>query len=298
MPIDQPITITSSPWYVREPATPVLPKAFLGLDFVLVQATHDNVPTIALLGTFRMPGRYAQVYGGSIPQALRIVAVNTATGQIYNNHATNMHATPLAAAMRPEPPPVPEGVAAPNSIEQSFNVDLCDQLGLPPEAGHYSVFVWIDDFVSPVREIDLVPFPKRPGKPGVPGDVPAFSRIHLRKLPESPEVAEKTVRLVDSDPGGNPAEIEIYGTVGAVVMDVRPGRDPHASAYLSVFALDYSDRQLSSRSVRLGAASELAAGFSFDFELMTLVSPIGRKKIFVVALAGITLSRVLVVKSK
>ncbi len=149
-----PIVISRQPWYGVQPQSPALVPGRLSLDFALVPATSPRGSTTALLAAARLPGRFAEIYGGRIEGAVNIVAIDLRTGAVYHNHAERGGTVPLASVMDPDPRPAP-GVARFEQIDSYFNVDLRAQLRLPEHGAKYAVFLWLDDMVSPVRVAKL-----------------------------------------------------------------------------------------------------------------------------------------------
>src|SRR5262245_49524750 len=118
---EPPIEIKESPWYEQTPASPQLGDDDFGLDIALRPATRDGKKTVALLGTYRLPGAYGERYGGRTTGAIQILAVSTTSGMLFFNKAESAHASPIRPqASRPAAPDAPELVA----VEGVFNVDL------------------------------------------------------------------------------------------------------------------------------------------------------------------------------
>ena len=81
------LVIEKQPWTGALPQSPRFAPGRSGLDFALVPATGSKGPTLALLGTALLPKRFGETYAGRIEGAIRIVAVDLRTGELYENSA-------------------------------------------------------------------------------------------------------------------------------------------------------------------------------------------------------------------
>ncbi len=268
-----PIVISRQPWYGVQPQSPALVPGRLSLDFALVPATSPRGSTTALLAAARLPGRFADIYGGRIEGAVNIVAINLRTGAVYRNHAERGGAVPLASVMDPDPRPA-QGIARFKQIDSYFNVDLRAQLRLPEHGAKYAVFLWLDDMVSPVRVAKL-PGPPPSGQEERPAaGTPAG--IHFGQAQNTP------------DPGEGIALAGAGSRVYAAVADrARQGK-------LNVLALDFRTRAIGWLSFTL---PKREGAFDFDAAALTGAVPgeAGPQKTFVLVGIGDILSPVLVV---
>lgn len=241
----------------------------MSLDFALVPATSPAGSTTALLASARLPGRFAEIYGGRIEGAVNIVAIDLRTGAVYHNGAERAGAVPLASVMNPNPRPAP-GEPRFEQTDNYFNVDLREQLRLPPHGASYAVFLWLDDMVSPVRVAKL-PGPPPSGQVERPATgVPAG--IHFGRAAHTP------------DPGEGIALAGMGSRVYVAVADrARQGR-------LNILTLDFRTRAVK----RLGFALP-RRGSAFDFDPAAVVGAADLRKIFVLVSIGESLSPVLVV---
>ena len=140
--------LEESCWAGRELGTPALPADAFGLAFALVADERRDVACV-LRASYRLPGEYAQRYGGRIDAAIALVAVDRLTGTV---HAGDLEGVPGAPPLFVATPP--EGGSGPVSIEGERNVALVEHLGLAPGRG-FDVFLWCDEFVSRLESLDV-----------------------------------------------------------------------------------------------------------------------------------------------
>jgi hypothetical protein len=267
------IVIARQPWYGVQPQSPALAPGRTSLDFALVPATGPRGATVALLAAARLPGRFAEIYGGRIEGAATIVAIDLRTGAVQINQAEAGGVVPLASVMNPDPKPQP-GVAAFEQIDSYFNIDLRTQLRLPPDAARYAVFIWLDDIVSPVRVAKLPGPAPQAGAEKAPAGTPPG--IHFGQTPRTPDPAGGiALRSADS---------RVYA---AIAPAARQGK-------LNVLALDFRTRAIARAGFVLPKREA-----AFDFDPAALTGPVpagaGPQKTFVLVSIGEFLSPVLVV---
>ncbi len=290
------VAITASPWYTREPDSPRLPEQGFALEWVTLPATRKDKATLALLGAFRLPGRYAQMYGGRIPGALQIVAINVKTGATHFNHAERAHGVPISAVMIPDPPPPNPGEAQRVAVEGLFNVDLCDQLGLPPEAADYLVFVWLDEVLSKTRVVTVPEGKHRPRPAGtLPGRTdPApfeFAPLPLPNLDPGQQVA---IHLDRSGSAGDPAQVRVAGRAARQLL-APPPKEDEPGLPISVITMGCIDRDLRWASAPVPQDWQTDKDLTWQFKLGAVLPASERpQKIFVMGSAGRELSRLMV----
>lgn len=268
----QELTIEKQPWYGAQPQSPSLAPERSGLDFALAPAAGTKGPTVALLGAARLPALYGAIYGARIAGAVRIVAIDLRTGDIYVNNAEPRDLPPLSNVMKPgaQPPPGAE------PADSYFNVDLRAQLRLPPHSARYAVFLWLDEMVSPVRVAQL-PGPVLDSNPAIETTDPERAGILFGRAAESPTAA-KGIALRSSGQ-------RIYVDVAS---DARQGK-------LNVLALDFRSRVTRWLSFALPRRQ---GTFSFDPSMLGGRTPdaSGPEKAFFVVSIGKSLSEVLTVE--
>lgn len=262
-------------WRGREPGSPPMPSTGFGLWFKLVPGRAEESTTLALLGAARLPARYVDIYGGRIPGAVEVIAIDVDTGKSYHAAAESVDAVPLRDVMNPYPGPPPKGVARVQDAEDWFNVDLRAQLGLPSRAGVYNVFLWLDDLTSRVVGASV------PGK--------ASSSLEAHTSPESVVVhwappSEKVSGHGISLTFG--ADRRLYGVASRGALT--------GARFLTLFALNYRSRELAARSVVL--PRDFAGGFDLDPKSLSGELAAGEGKVFLLAEIGGVLSNVLALK--
>jgi hypothetical protein len=231
-------------WNGQEPASPALPARGFGLWFHLTPARAGDSRTLALLACARLPGRYADVYGGRVAGAIEIVAVDAATGRVYHAPAERPGAPPLAAVMNAAPAPPRKGIAPTQDMEVWFNADLRGHLGLPLFSSDYTIFLWLDEMTS------------QPAKAILPGasvaqaansprfDAPA--NVHWGKTSHSAPAEGIALALAVGD--------RFRGDVSAAVT--------RGARFLNLFVLDYRTRAFAASTIGLPQSFE--GGFDFD----------------------------------
>ncbi len=283
MPSEPVIQIPSTPVHGLQPNSPALPPRGFAFDFAVRPAVDPaGNPTAALFASARLPGRYADIYGGRMEGAINIVAIEQQTGRTYHRNAERGHVPPLAGAMNPNPAPPAPGVAYFESIDTYFAVNLRTQLNLPPNAANYALFLWLDEVTSPLRWVQT-PGDTTPPEP-LPPD-PRASALQFRQAPVSPAARPGEIVLQKA-----PGDMRVFGTVD-------PGVVAAAAGPLTILALDFRSRTLKWHSLPLN-------GFAFDFDLLALFGGPGildpgppPRRVFVLAASRGALSRVLVVEA-
>jgi hypothetical protein len=242
------LQITEQPWYAPEAATPTLldegaEPAFEevepALAFNLVPAQAPE-PTVALLAAFRMTGRYADVYGDRIPGAVYIVAIDTARGHMYYNHAEPSHAVPLEAVMGSAPGNESTTLA---SIEGYFNVDLAQQLGLPPKKATYDVFLWLDDVATQVKTVTVPANSDRPDRS--PNPEPD-SQNYALVFDDQASVTPPRPDGITLERSSEEATV-VLGSVGSGLLDSRKAEQKESPVYLRVLGLCQQTRRVATR---------------------------------------------------
>ncbi len=270
------LVIEKQPWTGALPQSPRFAPGRSGLDFALVPATGSKGPTLALLGTALLPKRFGETYAGRIEGAIRIVAVDLRTGELYENSAEPRNTVPLSKVMNPNPQPnsSSSSTTGDDPVETYFNVDLRVQLGIPTHAARYAVFVWLDELMSPVRLAQL-PGESLTGRPPKPVDGAAVG-LHFGVTDQTPPVGEGIALRSDGS--------KVYGIVSAAARQ----------SMFRVVALDFRSRSLSSLAFAL---PKREGAFDFDLSVLGGADPsaTGPQKTFVLVGWGTTWSPVLVV---
>ena len=217
--------------YGPQDLSPALPDDGYALVLAVYHATNEGMPSAAVYVSARVAGKYVDIYGGRLAGAIQIVAVDVDGGGVYSRNGERGKPVPLPLAMNPNPQPTIKGVAPVESAEVYFAVDLVSHLGLPPQGGSYSVFLWLDEMASQPRLVEL-----------------QGERANLTAKPPWPTLLKREV--APGTPGGSP-ELKLEGSriLGS------------ASGMFSLLGLDFRSRQVKWVSTSGAAAVEC---FSFD----------------------------------
>lgn len=294
-----PIEVTKSTWKEPHPQAPKFADKEMGIKFVCVPAKRQGKDTIALLGSYRLPGKFDAVYGSRIPGALQVVVIHQASGQVYHSPAERAHVPPLDTQMQPEPGSNAWGPGAELiHTEGSFNMDLRGQLGLQKEASDYSVFVWLDEIVTAVQTVKV----PASAEPSIAAPTPApATGLQFRKLAVSPAAAGPVTIAVQPD-GAIPLEIGPH-LVGSLADDLLPakGSPPAGRPKIILLGLSYLTREFRAASADFPADAVDSRIPQFDMPVKNLVdltapSDKGAQKGFLLVCVGKALSNVAVAK--
>ncbi len=279
------LTIGSSPSYEPMPQSPPISPDGPALNLSALPAvSQTGEATIALFASLLLPHRLAEIYGARASGATEIIAIDLGTGEVYHNEGQRGHAAPISAVMNPDPEPPKPGAAVVDSIEIYFALDLRAHLRLPARSALYSVFLWLDELTSAVRQVQL---------PG-PNEKVAQVSANSNAIAFSPVIGKPTAEpeeIVLRESGGI-----FKGEIGSAVLSKIPSGRP---THLNLLALDYRSRTFNSVTVGLPLANGATSGLSFQFPRSTLfVGPgwldasQGVRKVFVLAALGAVLSPV------
>lgn len=151
-----PTPALSNPLYGPQELSPALPEEGFLLGFACYPAKRESGdPSASLFASGRVSGRYVDIYGGRLPGAIQIVAVDVETGAAYSRSGEYGTPVPLPAAMDPVPQPPRPGVARAISAEVYFAVDLMSHLNLPRRRATYTVFLWLDEMTSQPQLVEI-----------------------------------------------------------------------------------------------------------------------------------------------
>lgn len=213
------IVITQQPWADEYPDSPQLGEDVSALAIALRPARHNDNPTVALLGTYNLLGPYAERFGGRVRGAVRIVAIDVTTGCVFHNHAARTDSVPfeLEEAFL-QGPSTQDNKTRLISTAGHFNIDLCEQLGLPPGEARYSVFAWLGEMVSsPV----LARIPANPNRLAVPFELPSDdSTLRFRASTQMSSGIKGGIALTAKleHPESVPGPL-LYGVADSAVLD-------------------------------------------------------------------------------
>lgn len=294
-----PITIEKSPWYEREAQSPRIGDDKFALEVAFSAARRDDKPTMALLGAYRLPGRYGDMYGGRIPGAVNIVGIDPATGRLWFNTGETPDAAPLKHAMDPDPEPPQPGAIGRVAVAGLFNADFAGHLGLPPEKASYSAFAWIDEMTSSIHRVEV---PRNKDRPEARGNPPGYvepETLDFKRSDYTPSLGPAPIALSwrRTDPSApGVASIDVYGAVSPNLLPQAPPKEKEPPTYVTVMALGHRSRELQWCSAPIPDDAIEAKECCFQFALRSLVtwteSP---QKVFVLCAVKSEKSEVLVI---
>ncbi|MEM7153509.1 MAG: hypothetical protein AAF799_11755 [Myxococcota bacterium] len=270
MPSDTPIDIPSVVWFSQTPSSPTLSTtAFADLKLASAPAQSPTGPTVALLGSYRLGWPYVELYPNQLPKPILIVAVSTTTGEVFSNDLDAYDPRIQPTAIGPAIADTKANAAGPaRNIPGTagyFNVDLGARLSLPPEAGYYQVFAWLDDLVTPILTVQV---PANENRRAVD---PSFNQVK----------SEGLVTIEDSSHSPNPKDGEIrtdleftkgssyrvYATLPPGALQTPPVGSAPGSPILSVMTFNRQMRQFawwSSSTAYSTMVSKSTDTFDFD----------------------------------
>ena len=169
-----PVSIPEAVWQEELPFSPKLADFVPGLALATGPGVRNGAATPVAAIRFRMPDNVVRRYRGRVEPAIVVVAVAEATGAVYAAPCVGQDGSPATF----------DSAAAPASIRGEpavgglVNVDLAAQLGLPPSAGRYLVFAWLDEWVSGASALDVPADSRRVDSPlRVPPNAPGAVRL-------------------------------------------------------------------------------------------------------------------------
>jgi hypothetical protein len=252
---------------------------------------------MALLASYRLQGRFGEIYGTRVPGAITIVAFHAKTGRVFFGKGEPGHTVPMEASVNPDATP-PAGEPRLVSVEGRFNIDVADQLGLPPDELEYTVFAWIDDVLSAPVQVS----------------VPENASRHRMSGPAVGEETQELVEFVDTDgslkprrksiamrwePGAHPDQLADVMLYGMASVDLLPKQMPPQNEpppYLTLIAIGQRTRELIWNRAEIPEKAVQSQSCFFKCPLKRLVRPTEKpQRAFVVALMSDGRSDVLTV---
>jgi hypothetical protein len=268
----EPIHAPSPIWYDRLAQTPALKESGDEIGFGLVPAANALGPTVVLAGQYYVTPPILDYYGGQLPTPIRLVAVDAARGVAYSAELLEEKSPPVVVML-------PEG-AAPSKGGRAqggtFDVDLVAQLGLPPRAATYHVFLWLDQVLSAVEVVTLAENEKRTPTP-LSARSPAQVRFGTRPVMK----AEPGVVVLLADQTHPPR-----GAEGVWVPDPARLADHEKPYFLTILAVNHRDRSFGWTSVDVNALPRGTDVTRFQFDAAALAGASAqRQKVFALAFA-------------
>lgn len=287
------IEIIESPWYTQEADSPEIRSTAFGLKIAFAPATNGDNKTVALLGSYRLQGRFSDMYGSRIPGVMALVARNSDTGLVFFDNAEVAHAVPIETVIDPDAKPA-EGEPKLVAVDGFFNVDLADQLGLPPEKASYSVFVWLDEVTTAVTTVDM-PENKSRHKMSGPGvgqlreQIVAFGRVD-----DSPKPGRQPITLRFVAGGAEVGGGMIHGAVAPAILPKELPNKDEPPTYVTLMAYGQRTRELLWHSIELpdSAIEKKECFFRCPLEPLTTPAELPQR-VFVICMVGTERSEVL-----
>ena len=153
---------TDMVWYQQTPQSPNVPEA-PGLLFTLAAADSANGPTMALFGAYHLGTPFIEYYGGQLVRAIRVVAVDMASGQVYQSDLNSPDHPPIMLEATDKE--VAEAGPGWSTESGFFNLDLPALLGLPQRGASYRIFLWLDNLISNIVDVKIPANPSRVERP-------------------------------------------------------------------------------------------------------------------------------------
>jgi hypothetical protein len=280
--MEEPIDVPSTIWFSELPSTPEVKETESEVVFDVVPGRSPAGPTVVLAGRYYVTSPILDEYGGQLPNPIRAVAVDAATGRVYSEELTSEKSPPVAVLVPEDEPPADEG----RFQSGAFDVDLPAQLGLPSAAATYQVFLWLDRVLSPVESIAVPESAAR-----------TATHVSMRK-PES------AVRFEPSGlPAPAPESIVLQAAPGAARVEgswlPEPTRAKSAPYFLTILAFHQRDRTFGWTSIDVNALPDGTYPSRFEVDVNALLGePSEPQKTFVLALAPAKRGKVLVLPAR
>jgi hypothetical protein len=287
------LRIQESVWQDEGQADFDVPDGKPRLGLRVQPATDPFGDTAALSVRAAASARHEAVYGGRVGSAVEIVAIELRSGRVYARTQDHGEAVPLAAVMDPE---AGRDVALDTvGLLTAFNVDLAWQLALPPEAGHYAVFLWLDELVSPVRVVELPFAEKRPGTPAPAARAAAREAAVTLTAASPPPEDAPALFLKDISAQESGRRVRGALKLGAVRERLLAGAQ---QPVLNLLVLDFLTRQVGSVDVIIPEDAPSFTAFEVDVDRILAALPdAGRGRVFAVAHVNGELSPVVTLSS-
>jgi hypothetical protein len=156
-----PVSIPAAVWKDELPFSPKLADFASGLALAAGAGERNGAAAPVAAIRFRMPDNVVRRYRGRVDPAIFVVAVAEGSGAVYAAACVGQDAPPATF----DPAAAPDSVRGQPAVGGIVNVDIVAQLGLPPNAGRYLVFAWLDEWVSAAATIDVAADPRRVDSP-------------------------------------------------------------------------------------------------------------------------------------
>jgi|GEM_PF-2662297 len=288
------IDILESPWYTQGADSPEIRSPAFGLKIALVPASRDGNATVGLLGAYRLQGRFSHMYGTRIPGVTCLVARNADTGLVFFGNAEVPHTVPIETVIDPDARPVDDGEPKLVAVDGFFNIDLADQLGLPPEKATYSVFGWLDEVTTDVATVDM---PENKSRHKMSG--PAVGQVREQivtfgQVDDSPKPGRLPITLRFVAGGVEVGGGTIHGAVAPAILPKELPKKDEPPTYVTLMACGQRTRELLWHSIELPDSAIEKKECFFRCPLEPLTTPTEQpQRVFVICMVGTKRSEVL-----
>ncbi len=284
-----PIQVPSTVWFTRTDVSPVIsPSEFAAIQFVLQPGSSPLGDTTVLSGAYVLGWPYTELYRQQLPKPIVVVAIDSSSGKAFMSdlNVTYVDQTedPVYLGLSDADANQPGPTRNVQSTGGYFNVDLPALLGLPPEAGYYQVFLWLDDLVTPIQTIQV---PANEARRGIaPGlyQVTGSNLVTVRQSSKSPTATVGEIRT-DLDIGSS---LRAYGTLPPGAVQTPPTGSAPGNPVLTILAANRQARSfawyVASDAYRTMQTMNVG---SFDFDPFQIIArPSPAANVFVVTVLG------------
>jgi hypothetical protein len=295
---EQSIQIPSVVWYDKTSASPaVSATAVADLQFVLQPGRSRSGPSVALLASYKLAWPYVQLYSYQLPKPVLVGAIDASSGKAYvsdlNIVRANRQQDAILLHLRDQEANAPGPVSNIPGVEGCFNVDLAALLGLPPEAGFYQVFLWLDDLVTPIQTVQVPADPNRAGIDPSLLEARGAGLVTVQRSSLSPAPTAGEIRTdLDFTQGRS---YRVYATLPTGALDTPPTGGAPGLPALTILAFDRQNR-LFQWATAPGAYSQMTASgiASFDLDPFQVVArPATPTNVYVLTVLGALRNEVL-----
>ncbi len=275
-----PMSVSETVWYEEADRSPS-PPAPNGLVFRPVAAQSGSGPTVALLSAYHLGSPFLEYYGGQLPRAIWVVAINLDTGLVYHADLSDPDHPPIVL----EAADHEIDMASPGWSTESglFNLDLCRLLGLPEPGSAYRLFLWLDDLPSNSETTDIPANPARgSGRPSAAKAV-------------TPNSFSPSTIAAGLKPGSVVLSPSKDSNSDAVTVHWYPapaGGPGHTGLWL--LAWSHRDRHFEWTGIASDQLGSIQGPVAFEISFSELLSPTGiKQKGFLIGVSSTGISNVL-----
>lgn len=286
----KPIQVPGTIWFDELDTTPqISPTEFAALEFNLQPGQSALGTTVVLSAAYVLRWPYTELYGDMLPKPIVVVAIDASTGNAFMSDLNVIYIDETDEAIllgmsdddanQPGPTHNVQGVGG------AFNVDLPALLGLPPDAGYYQVFLWLDDLVTQIQTIQVPANEARRGfKPGL-NQTSGSGLVTVRTSSQSPTATAGEIRT-DLDLGGR--SLRAYGTLPPGALQTPPTGGAPGNPVLTILAHNRQTRSFAwyvASDAYSTMQTQNIGSFDFDpFQIITRPSP--PANVFMVTVLG------------